>query len=305
MPDQDLCVVTGAFGFSGRHITRRLIQADKRVITLSNHPQRPNEFGDALSVRPYNFDKPDELAESIRGASVLFNTYWIRFEKGDMTFAKAVQNSKNLIKAAELAGIRRIVHFSVANPSIDSPLPYHKGKAEVEQAIHDSSLSYAILRPAAIFGDQGILINNIAWFMRHLPVFGVPGNGEYKLQPIFVEDVASLAVDSAQKDENITLDAVGPEIYTFNDLLKLIEITVHSRTMILHLPPQLALIATSIMGYFLHDVILTNDEVKGLLDNLLVSNHPPTGKTLLSEWLRSNSDWIGIQYMSEVKKHYG
>ena len=305
MPDQNLCVVTGAFGFSGRYIAKRLVETDHRVITLSNHPKSPNEFGDALSVRPYDFDKPDELAESMRGASVLFNTYWIRFEHFGMTFAKAVQNSINLIKAAEQAGIQRIVHLSVANPSLDSLIPYYRGKAEVELAIRNSSLSYAILRPITIFGDQGILINNIAWFLRHLPVLGIPGNGEYQMQPIYVEDLAELAVKAAQQDENLMFDAIGPEIFTFNDLLKLIGEIVQSKSILIHLPPKLALLATSALGCYLHDVVLTNDEVKGLLANLLVSDQPPAGSTRLSEWLRSNSDWIGTRYMSELQKHYG
>ncbi len=300
----ELNAVTGVSGYSGRHITRRLLGMGNRVVNLTGHPDRPHEFGEQVTSASFNFDDLAALTRSLEGVSTIYNTYWIRFAYEGMTHAKAVENSKILIKAAEDAGVRRIVHVSITNPSIDSPLPYYSGKAMVEEAILASKLSYAILRPNVLFGDGGILINNIAWFLKHTPVFGIPGSGDYKLQPIFVEDLADLAVADGQKSENLIYDAVGPEIYTFNDLLKLIKEIVHSKTMIIHLPPKLALVATGIVGKIMHDVVLTPDEVVGLMGNLLVSSEPPTGKTLLSNWLRENSDWVGTSYFSELRKHF-
>lgn len=299
-----LCVVTGASGYSGRHITRRLLDSGDRVINLTGHPDRPHEFGESVSSALYNFDRPDELRKTLDGADTLYNTYWIRFERCGMTFDKAVENSRILISAARDAGVRRIVHVSITNPSAESELPYYKGKALVEQAIEASGMSYAILRPNVLFGDQGILINNIAWFLRHMPVFGVPGDGEYKMQPIFVEDLADLAVAEGKKQENSVYDAVGPEIYTFNDLLKMMKTMLGSKTAVVHLPPSMALMATASLGKMLNDVVLTPEEVKGLMDNLLVSSQEPTGKTLLSQWLRDNLDWIGVRYFSELAKHF-
>lgn len=304
MPENRVNVVTGAFGFTGGCITRRLIAMGEEVRTLTGHPERPNEFGDAVQVLPFNFSNPGQLAKSMEGASVLYNTYWIRFAHGQETFERAVENSRTLIKAAEDAGIERIVHVSITNPSNDSPLPYFKGKAEVEDAIKASKLSYAILRPAVLFGDQGILINNIAWCLRRLPMFGIPGSGDYELQPIFVDDLAALAVEWGHKTENVTIDAIGPETFKFYDLVQLIERTVCSGSLILRLPPSLALIATSILGAFVGDVVLTRDEVKGLEANLLVTSSEPTGRTRLSEWLEQNADWLGERYFSEVKRHF-
>ena len=296
----ELVAVTGASGFTGKHIAERLLSAGKRVVSLTGHPERPHAEG--ITPMPFNFDKPDELTKNLAGVAALYNTYWIRFAHGDMTFDKAVENSKTLIRAAKDAGVRRIVHISIVNPSVDSPLQYYRGKALVEQAIYESGLSYGILRPAVIFGDQGILINNIAWFLRHMPVFVAPGDGEYGLQPIFVEDLADLAVAQGSSDENTITDAVGPEKYAFNDLLTLIKGVVGSRTLIIHLDPRLAYPLSKLLGYALKDVVLTWDEVEGLLANLLVSNQPPTGHTLLSQWLEENADWIGTRYMSELGK---
>ncbi len=304
MPENRVNIVTGAFGFTGSYITRRLLAMGEQVRTLTAHPERHNEFGEAVQVMPYNFSNPGQLAESMKGASVLYNTYWIRFARGEQTFEQAVENSKTLITAAEDAGVERIVHVSITNPSHDSALPYFKGKAEVEDAIKASKLSYAILRPAVIFGDQGILINNIAFFLRRLPAFAVPGSGDYELQPIFVDDLAALAVEQGHKSENVTVDAIGPETYKFYDLVKRIEESISSGSIVMRVPPALALLGTKWLGLLVNDVVLTSDEIRGLEQNLLVTESEPTGSTRLSEWLDDNADWLGTRYFSELKKHF-
>lgn len=304
MPENRVNVVTGAFGFTGGCIARRLLAMDERVITLTAHPDRPNEFGDGVQAYPFNFDNAAQLSKSLKGASVVYNTYWIRFAHGKETFEQAVENSRTLVRAAEDAGVERIVHVSITNPSNDSPLPYFKGKAEVEDAIKASKLSYAILRPAVLFGDQGILINNIAWFLRRLPVFAVPGTGEYGLQPIYVEDLADLAVECGHKDDNAVLNAVGPDAPSFKELVRWIAEAVGSKAMILHVPPSMALVGTWMLGKIVGDVVLTSDEVKGLEANLLVSQGEPTAKTSLRKWIGANADWLGTRYFSEVKKHF-
>ena len=297
-------VVTGAFGFTGKHITKRLLDMGEEVRTITGHPERPGEFGGRVKAYPYNFNKPEQLTESLRGADTLYNTYWVRFDHGSVTFGSAVENSRTLIKAAQNAGVRRIVHVSICNPSENSTLPYYRGKAEVEKIIKTSKLSYTILRPTVLFGDQGILINNIAWFLRKLPVFAVPGSGEYELQPIYVEDLADLAVEWGHRDENIVLDAVGPETYSFNALVKLIAEKIGSNAVIMHVSPVMALVGTGMLGKIVGDVVLTRDEIEGLEANLLVSDDEPLGKTSFKQWLSDNAEWLGQRYFSEVKKHF-
>lgn len=304
METPELNIVTGAFGYTGQYITRRLLSAGKQVRTLTGHPNRPNPFGAQVSVAPFNFDKPQELIESLRGATTLYNTYWVRFSYGENTFDRAVENTRTLIKAAEEAGVRRIVHVSITNASPNSHLPYFRGKGLLEQAIVKSRLSYAIIRPTVIFGREDILINNIAWLLRRFPVFAVMGSGKYRLQPIFVEDMAEITVKAGQQDENTIIDAVGPEIYTFDELVRLIAETIGSRARIIHVRPELALFLAKLIGYVVNDVVLTRDEVEGLMANLLVSESPPTGWTRLNDWLAQNADTVGAQYASELNKHY-
>jgi NADH dehydrogenase len=300
----ELNVVTGAFGYTGKYITSRLLSMGKRVRTLTGHPNRQNPFGNQMSVAPFNFDNQSRLIKSLEGATTLYNTYWVRFSYGEVTFDKAIENTKTLIKAAKEAGVRRIVHISITNASEESPLPYFKGKGILEKAIINSKLSYAIIRPTVIFGAEDILINNIAWFLRRFPVFAVFGSGDYRVQPVFVDDVAEIAVSAARQDEDIIIDAVGPEIYTFYELVRFIADKIHSKAKIVHLRPELAFFLSRLIGYMVNDIVLTRDEVKGLMSNLLVSENPPTGQTRLSDWLIQNANSIGTEYASELNRHY-
>ncbi len=303
MESSDLNIVTGAFGYTGKYITGKLLSMGKRVKTLTGHPNRPNPFGNPVSVASFHFDNPAELTKSLQEATTLYNTYWIRFPYGQVTYDKAVAHTKILINAAKEAGIRRIVHISITNASEESPFPYFSGKGILEKFIIQSGLSYAIVRPTVIFGHEDILINNIAWFLTKFPVFAIPGDGVYRLQPVFVEDVAGIAVNAGQSDDNMVLDVVGPEIFKYEELIRLIADRVQSKAKIIHLRPGLALFLSKFIGYMVNDVVLTRDEVEGLMANLLVSKNPPTGKTRLSEWLSQNAS-IGTSYASELARHY-
>jgi uncharacterized protein YbjT (DUF2867 family) len=304
MASREVDVVTGAFGYTGKYITRRLLAMGRRVRTLTGHPERGAAFNGDIEVAPLQFDRPAELVESLRGASTLYNTYWVRFSKGKVTYEKAVENTRILIAAARGAGVRRIVHLSITNPSADSKLGYFRGKAEIEEMITISGLSYAILRPTVIFGVEDVLINNIAWLLRHCPVFAIPGSGDYRLQPVFVVDVAEMAVAAGVERGNTVVDAVGPEIYTFRELVQLIAGKICNHAWILHVRPGLAVFLSQLVGRAVHDVVLTQEEVQGLMAGLLVSEHKPTGRTRLSEWMNRHAHLLGMHYASELRRHY-
>ena len=297
-------VVTGAYSYTGKYIARRLLESGHRVKTLTGHPNRPDPFGGQVDAAPFNFDRPVELARSLEGADVLYNTYWVRFPKGELTHAKAVDNIKALIRAAEDAGVRRIVHVSITNATLDSPLTYFSGKAQVEEAIKNSSLSYAIIRPTVIFGPEDILVNNIAWFLRRFPVFTMIGSGDYLLQPVYVEDMAELVANAGQQSDNVALDAVGPDTFTFEEMVRLIGEKIGKKTRVVHMPPNLAFFLSKLVGLVVRDVTLTRDEVAGLMANLLISNDEPTGQTRLSDWLERNAAKLGTGYVSELERHY-
>jgi uncharacterized protein YbjT (DUF2867 family) len=296
--------ITGAFSYTGKYATRLLLNRGYRVRTLTFHAQRENPFGDRVEVFPYDFDNPERLRETLRGTSTLINTYWVRFPHGDSSFETAVQNTKTLIAAATDAGVKRIVHVSIANPSTDSPLGYYRGKALLERAVIESGLSYAIVRPTVIFGSEDILINNIAWFVRRFPVFGIPGDGLYRIRPIYVEDMARVIVEAVDHRTNMVVDAVGPETYTFEELVKLIARNAGRSVHCVHVPTSLAYLATLVTGWFVGDVVLTWEEYRGLMSNLLAPEGRSTGQTRLSQWLTENRRRVGLQYAAEVARHF-
>ena len=296
--------VTGAFSYSGKYITKRLLERDEEVITLTNHPNRPNLFDGKVKAFPLNFNNEAELIASMRGADALVNTYWIRFDKGNNTQPKAVENTGKLVHAAVKAGVKRIVHISITNPSADSHLPYFWGKAANEKFVTESGMSYAILRPTVLFGKEDILINNIAWLLRRFPIFGLPGDGSYKLSPVYVDDLAALAVECVYGSEDYIWDAVGPDEFTFREMVELIGKTVDKTPPLIPLPPRLALLAAQFLSLFVNDVMLTPEEVDGLMANLLVSKETPRCKTSLKDWLRENRNTVGGHYASELARHF-
>ncbi|MHB8654178.1 MAG: NAD(P)H-binding protein [Terriglobia bacterium] len=297
-------VITGAFSYTGRYATPLLLSHGYKVRTLTNHTERANPFGDKVQAFPYNFDNPERLAQALGGASTLINTYWVRFPHGNSTFAAAIQNTRTLITAAKLAGVKRIVHVSIANPSLQSPLAYYRGKALLEQAVIDSGLDYTILRPTVIFGLEDILINNIAWFVRHFPVFGIPGDGSYRIRPIYVGDMAHLIADAVEQKTNTILDAVGPETFTFENLVKAIALELNRPGRVVHLPMPLAYALTRLTGWLVRDVVLTWEEYAGLMSNLLAPEGASTGQTRVSQWLAENREHVGRRYASEVARHF-
>ncbi len=295
--------VTGAFSYSGKYITKRLLDCGEEVITLTGHPNRPDPFSGKVKVYPLDFDAIS-MTRSLQGVDVLVNTYWVRFDKGENTQPRAVESTRKLVNAAKAAGVKRMVHISITNPSAESHLPYFWGKAANEKAVIESGMSYAILRPTVLVGDEDILINNIAYLLRRFPFFALPGDGSYKLQPVNVDDVAELAVEGVYRTDNTIIDAVGPDIFTFKEMVELIGEKIGAKRPLISVPPRLALLAAQFLSLFVSDVVLTPEEVEGLMAGLLVSKEPPRGKTHLADWLEKNKDKVGAKYASEIKKHY-
>jgi NADH dehydrogenase len=297
-------VVTGAYSFTGYYIARRLLETGGAVRTLVRDPTRPDPFGGRVRPYPFSFDDAARLESTLRGATTLYNTYWIRFPRDGVDHAGAVANTRRLFAAAAEAGVERIVHVSVSNADEASPLPYFHWKAVLERELRESGLSHAIVRPTLVFGREDILVNNIAWLLRRLPLFVVPGSGVYRLQPVYVEDVAALCVEAGSRRDDIVLDAAGPETYTFEALVRLLRDAVGSRARLLHAPPGLALALGSTIGRLVRDVLVTREELAGLMENLLVSHGPPTGTTSFGDWVAEHGHELGRRYASELARHW-
>lgn len=294
--------VTGAFGYSGRYIAQRLLDSGHEVLTLTHSLRRENPFGDRVRAVPFQFDQPDRLAESLKGIEVLINTYWVRFDHRLFTHQGAVANTKVLFQAARAADVRRVVHISITNPDIRSDLPYFRGKAELEAALMSSGLSYCVLRPAVLFGKEDVLINNIAWSLRHLPAFGVFGSGDYKLQPIYVDDLAAAAVERAAGSGNEVVNAIGPETFTYRGLAETIRDALDLKRPIIGVPPALGYWGCRVVGWLVGDVVITREEIRGLMEGRLHVDAPPLGKTKLTDWINRHRETLGRRYTSEMAR---
>jgi uncharacterized protein YbjT (DUF2867 family) len=292
--------ITGAFGYSGQYIARRLLDQGIAVRTLTNSPGRESDLRDRVEIHPLAFDDHERLVASLRGVEVLYNTYWVRFNHRLFKQRDAVQNTLRLFEAAKEAGVRRVVHVSITNPSEDSPLEYFSSKAVMEKGLVESGLSHAILRPTVLFGREDILINNIAFVLRRLPIFGMFGDGAYRLEPIHVDDLAKLAVEQAAENDNVVIDAIGPESFSYRELVETIGEIIGKSRPIVRVPIWFGLAVAKAMGLFVGDVIITRPEVDGLMADLLYTGSPPAGSTRLTDWARSHAEELGRRYASEV-----
>ena len=302
-PDQGFDVVTGAFSYSGAAIAGALERSGRRVRTLTGHPGRADP-DTAIDVRPLDFDDVVALSSSLEGATTLYNTYWVRFPHGHDDHERAVANSRTLFHAARQAGVERIVHVSITHPSISSPYGYFRGKAQVERALAEVGVPFAVLRPAILLGAEGVLINNIAWLLRRLPVFGVGGQGDYRIRPVHIDDLAALAVKAGAERTNTVVDAVGPERPTFLELVGLIREAVGSRSLILRVPGFAVPALASVLGFLLRDVLLTGDEFRAMAEGMADTDGPATGTISVSDWIRDHADTLGRSYANEIERHF-
>lgn len=302
--DTGLDLVTGAFSYTGRVIAARVLDSGRQVRTLTGHPDRTDPFGGVVEAMPYTFDEPERLVRAMTGVTTFYNTYWVRFERRGATYAQAVHNSRALFQAAREAGVRRIVHISIAKADAGSDLPYYKGKAQVEQELAASKVPHTIVRPTVVYGRGDVLVNNMSWLLRRFPVFGVPGSGEYRVRPVHVDDVARLCVGGAEGTGEEIIDAAGPEVFTFNDWVTTVRDAMGARARLVHLPPDLVTSLAGIIGRLHGDVVLTRQEVAGLMADLCTTDGPATGRIAFSDWLAEHSAELGRGWASEIGRHF-
>ncbi len=303
MTTPQLDVVTGAFSYSGASISRDLLARGHSVRTLTGHPDRA-PAGTPIEARPLDFADRAGLVRSLEGAHTLYNTYWVRFRHGQLTHDVAVRNNRTLFEAAVAAGVQRIVHVSIMHPSLTSADSYFRGKAEVEQALEQTGISHAIARPSVLFGGNGVLINNIAWLLRRLPVFGMGGGGRYKLRPIHVDDLARLLVSLGERTDNVTVDAGGPQSLAFREIVTTIKEAIGSHVLIVSVPGALIPVMASGLNLALRDTLLTADEYRAMAAGLADSDEPATGTTVLTDWIREQGSDLGRHYLNELDLHF-
>ena len=302
---EELHVVTGAFGYTGRWIAHQLLDEGKRVRTLTNAVGRDDPFDGQVEVHPLDFQNREALVESLRGADVLYNTYWVRYNHHSKQFDHeiATDNCRLIFEAAKEAGVRRVVFFSVAHPEQAPKWSYFRGKVITEKTLRDCGISHAIVRPTVLFGGgRNVLVNNIAWMLRYIPVFGLFGWGNYSIQPIHVRDVARIAIELGAREDDITRDVAGPETFIYKDFIKLIAQSMGVRRLLVPMPAIVAWLAGRAMGLFLRDMIITRAEIRGLMQGLVASEEEPMGEISFSEWVAEKGPELGRHYHNDLEE---
>ena len=303
MADARTALVTGAFSFIGSAAARSLAARGLTLRTLTNRATPVNDPGSPVARYPLQFEDTGALVEAMRGADFFVNTYWVRYSYVGTAFETAIANTGILLRAAREAGVRRFVHVSVSNPSLDSPLDYYRGKAQLEAMVRDSGLSYAIVRPTLVVGPNDILVNNIAWLLRRFPVFAMPGSGRYRVQPVTLEDTGEIIAEAALSTEDTTVDAAGPRIMTFEELVREVAAAIGRPARIVHVPPQVVLAMLRVLNRLVGEVILSRQELDGLMTERLVSSEPPRGQQSVTAWLHDHGHEVGRRYASEMQRH--
>lgn len=299
-----LHAVTGAFGFTGRALTHRLLEGGDEVVTLTRRSGAGDPLAPRITVQPFATSRPAELVSALAGVDTLFNTYWLRFPRGNATFEVALARSATLLAAAREAGVRRVVHVSVVNASADADTPYVRAKAALESIVRSAGLEWVIVRPTLTYGSGDILINNLAWALRRFPVYGLPGLGRYTVQPVHVDDVARICVQAATDEPGRVIDAAGPETLTYRELVDLVRSSIGSRAIVLPMPGLVVLATARLLGIVVRDVVLTRDEIRELTSSLLTSPEPPLGTIRVTDWVRANAGTLGRRWASELARNY-
>jgi uncharacterized protein YbjT (DUF2867 family) len=296
--------ITGAFGFTGRAIARQLVDAGREVVTLTRRVDHADPLARAIDAVALDFGRPSALAAALEGADTLINTYWIRFPRGTESFERAISGSAVLIAAAREAGVRRIVQVSVVGADHAGPTPYVRAKAAVEDMIRASGLEWSIVRPTLTFGSNDILVNNMAWALRRLPVYGIPGSGTYTIQPVHVDDVARICLELADSEAGRTVDAAGPDVLRFRDMVDTVRAAIGSRSIVVPMPTWTVLAAGRLLGLLVRDVVLTSDEIRELSTSFLTSSQPPLGRIPFGEWVVASAPALGRRWSSELERNY-
>jgi uncharacterized protein YbjT (DUF2867 family) len=296
--------VTGAFGFTGRVIARQLVDQGCDVITLTRHIDHADPLARSIDAVKLDFGRPSDMAAALEGVGTLFNTYWIRFPRGAESFERAIAETAVLVGAARQAGVRRIVHISVVGAAHDAPTPYVRAKAVVEDVVRSSGLEWSIVRPTLTYGPDDILVNNMAWALRRLPIYGMPGAGTYTIQPVHVDDVARICIEMAEGEAGRTVDAAGPDVMRFRSMVETVRSAVGSRSLVVPMPTWAVLDAARVLGFLVRDVVLTADEIRELTSSFLTSTRPPLGRIQFADWVTANAAILGRRWSSELARNF-
>ena len=241
--------LAGGSGFIGRAIARRLVAGGGiKVRVLSREPDKARAQLDLPGGEFVRADiaKPASLKDALPGADTIvdaiqFDGYPVEDPRRGLTFELIdYGGAVALIDAAKQAGVRQFIYISGAAADENSTHPGFRAKGRAERAIRESGLTYTIFRPSLVYGPEDKVVNGLARALRFAPLFGVPGTGRQKVQPVLVDDLAAcvmLAVSG--RGRNGTYDVGGPDLMTFDAMMEIIMDASGHRRPLFHIPESI------------------------------------------------------------------
>jgi len=244
--DAKIVALAGGSGFIGRAIARRLAAGGGvKVRVITRNPEKARARLDLPGIEFVSADirEPASLKDVLKGANTIvdaiqFDGYPVENLRRGLTFERIdYGGAVALIDAAKQAGVHQFIYISGAASDENSTHPGFRAKGRAERAIRESGVAYTIFRPSLVYGPEDKVVNGLASALRFAPIFGVPGTGRQKVQPVLVDDLAAcvmLAVSG--RGRNGTYEIGGPDLMTFDEMMRIIMDASGHRRPLFHIP---------------------------------------------------------------------
>lgn len=259
-------LLTGATGFIGNHLLRVLLQQGHTVTVCCRHPERLLIRRDTikpLAVDFASFNTSEQWLPHLNGIDVVINCVGIISETHNQTFEQLHSNAPiALFKAAELAGVKKVVQISALGADMNAESLYHLSKKAADEVLRSLSLDWFILQPSIVYGD-GAQSSALLQALAALPVQVLPEGGTQLLQPIYIDDVVMAVCRCLEPDtpSQQTVALVGLEPISYADLLQgLRRRTAKPPARTFSLPYRY-LLAIAGLGNYLGEPILSTDNI--------------------------------------------
>ena len=288
---QGLVTVFGGSGFVGMQVTRALAKRGYRVRVAcrrTNLAYRAPLMGEVgqIQVMQANVRMPASIDRALEGADAVVNLVGVLFEQGRQRFQSLhAQGARNIAEAARAHGIRTFVQVSALGADAEGKSKYARTKAEGEAAVRAAVLTATVVRPSIVFGQDDDFFNRFGALAAQAPVLPLPGGGQTRFQPVFVNDVAA-AIAACVTDpaaQGKTYELGGPAVFSFKELMQLVLAQTQRDRLLVPLPWPLAKaigVAGDLMSILPMAPPLTADQVELLTRDNVVSGTLPGLKDL-------------------------
>ena len=283
-----MIVITGATGFVGEEVVKQVRAAGHPVRAIVREPQRTQWLADRYGVELFhgNVLYAPSIEGAMQGAKCVIHLVGIIHEQKESTFDRAhTQATKHVVDEAKKSDVKRFLHMSALGTRENARSHYHQTKWAAEEYVRKSRLAWTIFRPSVIYGPKDKSVNTLVNVIRRLPFVPVLGNGNTKIQPVSVENVAEAFVAAIRNDNSIgkTYDLCGPEAFTWNELYDKLQSVLGLRKPKLHLPLPLARLQAAVFEKLLPNPPFTRDQLLMLEEDNVGDPKPAERDFLLKQ----------------------